>query len=215
MTMRIVLVRHGKPSGVSTAAMSGQAVGQWVRLYEEAGIARDVAPPAALSALASASRCVLVSDVRRARESAAWLAPSARIRIDPELREAPLPENLKISIRLPSVVWVVLARVGWLLNFCDVDETLAMTRQRAERVACRLAVLAEEQGTVMAVGHGMFNRFLASALRRRGWRGPRFLRNGYWATATFDRFLGAPTQNMSGPALDGSSHVNGSAAPGR
>jgi broad specificity phosphatase PhoE len=132
-------------------------------------------------------RDVIASDVPRAKESAAWLTASMDVRVDPELREAALPESLHSSIRLSPGAWVVLARVAWWLNWCHSDETIAMARQRAGRVADRLGVLAAEHGSVLAIGHGMFNRFVASQLLRRGWRGPKVLPREYWAVAQFVR----------------------------
>jgi broad specificity phosphatase PhoE len=136
--------------------------------------------------LASSAGCLLTSSLRRARESAAWLAGSKEVRVDPELREAALPESLAVSIRLSPRVWVPLARVAWWLNWCDSDETIAATRQRAGRVADHLSALAAEYGSVMAIGHGMFNRFVARQLRRRGWRGPKAWSRMYWAAAEFE-----------------------------
>jgi broad specificity phosphatase PhoE len=185
--MRIVLVRHGKPDGVRTGAISGLDIGQWVRRYNEVGITRELPPPARARELASSARCMIASDLPRARESAAWLAASKDVRVDRELREAGLPESLHISVRLSPGAWVVLARVAWWLNLCQSEETIAMTRQRAGRVADRLGVLAAAHGSVLAIGHGMFNRFVARQLLRRGWRGPKPLPSGYWAVAQFDR----------------------------
>jgi broad specificity phosphatase PhoE len=128
VTLRIVLVRHGKPGLVSRASIAGRDIGLWVRHYDDAGISRELAPR----------------------------------------------------------VWVPLARVAWWLNWCDSDETIATTRQRAGRVADRLGALAAEYGSVMAIGHGMFNRFVASQLRRRGWRGPNVWSRRYWAAAEFE-----------------------------
>jgi broad specificity phosphatase PhoE len=185
--MQIVLVRHGKPDGVSAAPISGHDIGRWVRHYDDAGITKALAPPAIVRELASSAACVVASDVRRAKESAAWLAASKTVRVDPELREAVLPDSIRISTRVPPGVWVIVARVAWWLNWSDSDETIAMTRHRAERVADRLGRFADEHGSVMAVGHGMFNRFVAAQLRRRGWRGPRTLAGGYWSAARFTR----------------------------
>jgi broad specificity phosphatase PhoE len=192
--MQIVLVRHGKPgASLSTAPISGRAIGQWVRHYNNVGITRELAPPPLVCELALSARCVIASDLSRARESAAWLASSKDVRVDPELREATLPESLGIGIRLSPGAWVVLARVAWWLNWCESDETIAMTRERAGRVADRLGALAAKYGSVLAVGHGMFNWFLARQLRRRGWRGPRVLPRVHWAPARFDQ-PGGPVQ---------------------
>ena len=170
-----------------TAAISGRDIGQWVRHYNDVGIARELAPPALARELASSARCIIASDLRRAWESAEWLAAPKDIRFDRELREAGLPESLHISVRLSPGAWVVLARAAWWLNLCQSEETIAMTRQRAGRVADRLGVLAAEHGSVLVIGHGMFNRFVARQLLRRGWRGPKPLPSGYWAVARFDR----------------------------
>jgi broad specificity phosphatase PhoE len=144
-------------------------------------------PPDDLLAIAAETPCIVASDLRRARESAAWLAGATPVRVESELREAPLPESLGVPLRLPPGAWVVLARVLWLLNAGAAVESVAQTRQRAQRVADRLEALAVEHDSVMAVGHGMFNRFVASALRRRGWHGPRHLPRPYWAAAPFTR----------------------------
>jgi broad specificity phosphatase PhoE len=47
--------------------------------------------------------------------------------------------------------------------------------------------MAAEHHTVLVVGHGMFNRFVATCLRNHGWHGPRMLPTAYWATAKFVR----------------------------
>jgi broad specificity phosphatase PhoE len=184
--VRIVLVRHGKPDAVSAASIAGHDIGRWVRGYDAAGISRELAPSAVIREMAASAGCVLASSARRAQESAAWLAASKAVRVDSELREAALPESIASSIRLSPGVWVVLARVAWWLNWCDSVEPIAMTRQRAGRVADRLAALAVEHGSVMAIGHGMFNRFVASQLRRRGWRGPAMLPRPYWTASQFE-----------------------------
>jgi hypothetical protein len=113
--------------------------------------------------MAASAGCVLVSNLRRAKESAAWLAASKDVWVDPELREAALPDSLALSIPLSPRMWVALARV-----------------------ADRLGALAAVYGSVITIGHGMFNRFVARQLRRRGWRGPKVLPRAYWAAAEFD-----------------------------
>jgi hypothetical protein len=85
--------------------------------HNDVGITRELAPPTVVRELASSARCVVASDLPRARESASWLVTSEGVRVDPELREAALPESLGISIRLPPEAWVVLARVGLTRNW--------------------------------------------------------------------------------------------------
>lgn len=183
--MRIVLVRHGRPEPVSPTRISGPAIGDWVRAYDAVGIIRSHAPPLPVLELARAANYFVASDLRRARESAAWLANSRGVNIDADLREAALPESLGTPLTLPTGVWIVIARLAWFLNWSDARESVAAARARAARMAGRLTTLAAEHECVMAVGHGMFNRFVAAELRRRGWRGPTALPGGYWGAAAF------------------------------
>jgi broad specificity phosphatase PhoE len=185
MTMEILLVRHGRPEGLVRNPISSRDVGQWVRRYNESGIDQRLMPPESVSRLVASAGCVVASNLRRSVESAAVLAPSRDVHIDPELREAVLPDSLGISVRMPPDVWVVLARVAWWLDWCRSEETVDATRRRAGRAADRLSVLAREHESVAVVGHGMFNWFIARELVKRGWRGPMMLPGAYWAWARF------------------------------
>jgi len=179
----IVLVRHGRPDLKNVSPIAGTELAAFVRRYNESGINRDQAPPDALRQMASASGCILSSDLPRSSESAAWLSDLAQI--EPDLHEAGLPDRIRNPIRLHPAVCVAMARAMWWLNCADSHETILAARERASRVADRLIVLAKEQKSVMVVGHGMFNRLVAKCLRERGWTGPRFLPRGYWSTARF------------------------------
>ena len=179
----IVLARHGRPLLSDVAPIAGSELGDWVRRYNEAGINRDIPPPEQLRQLAAVAGRVISSDLRRSIESASWLSDS--VEIDPELREAGLPERIRLPVRLHPGVCVVVARVMWWLNLRNSTETIADTRARALRATDRLCMLAQEHQSVLVVGHGMFNRFLAKCLRQRGWRGPRILPRAYWSTARF------------------------------
>lgn len=132
----------------------------------------------------------MASHIRRARESAAWLASEGAVQIDSELREAGLPDSIDLGWPLPPGLWVVIARIGWYLNWCDSAETVEATRKRASRLTERLCAVASERGTLVVVGHGMFNRFVAAELLKRGWRGPKRPPLPYWAAARYERIAG-------------------------
>jgi len=185
--MEIILVRHGPSAMPKESRISGCDIGQWVTRYDDIGIARHAPPPEDVRRLVAAAGCVVASGLRRSVESAAWLAASVDIRVDPELCEAPLPDSLGVPVRLPPGVWMVLARVAWWFRWCRSGETIDETRQRAIRTADRLCALAGEHRSVAVIGHGMFNRFIARELMRRGWHGPTFLPAAHWAAARFVR----------------------------
>lgn len=188
-SLRIILVRHGVPDATADErrAITGRDIGRWYRRYNELGIAETMPPPPTLVDAAASAGCIVSSDLRRAMESAARLAGSYPVRIDPDLREVGFPEALNAGIALSPGTWVMLARAAWLLNRCDAGETMRETRARAGRLADRLGELARSHGSVVAVGHGWFNQFVASELRRRRWRGPWFMPSRHWSSAVFER----------------------------
>ena len=183
--MLIALTRHGRPIAPRTTPISGRDIGEWVRRYNDAGVVRSVAPPASLRQLAAQSPCVLASDMRRSVESAAWLVPPGEVRIDADLREAGLPETIGLPIRMSPRAWVAIARALWWFNLCAAPETIGEARRRAVKMTDRLCLLAGEHESVLVIGHGMFNRFLAGELLKRGWRGPRMFPLDHWATARY------------------------------
>lgn len=187
--MRIVLVRHGHPDVTLDARqpIAGADLGHWYRNYNEVGLAPVSSPPDSLRKSAAAARCIVASDLRRAIESAQRLAGTKPVRLDPDLREVGFPEGLNASTRLSPSAWVMIARAVWLLDGCECDESRRAAAQRAGRLADHLSDLARAHNSVVAVGHGWFNLFVGRELRRRHWRGPRFVPSGYWASAEYER----------------------------
>jgi broad specificity phosphatase PhoE len=186
--LRIVLARHGRPDLPAEARrrISGREIGRWYRSYNESGIV-DAEPPALLRDAAREAGCVVASDLRRAIESAARLAPAATIRVDASLREVGFQEALGSSLRLSPNVWVLVARAAQMLDRRDEEGGRAAVRARAAAVAGTLAQLAGDHRSVVAIGHGWFNRFVARELRRQGWQGPRFVPSGYWSSVAYER----------------------------
>jgi broad specificity phosphatase PhoE len=186
---QIVLARHGRPDLPAEACqpICGREIGRWYRRYDASGIVAEVDAPAALWETARAAGCVVASDTRRAKESAARLVAADAIRIEPSLREVGFPESLDSSLRLSPNLWVFIARAAQMLDRDDDEGGRAAVRARAAAVAGTLAQLAADHRSVVAVGHGWFNRFVARELRRQGWRGPRFVPSGYWSSVTYKR----------------------------
>jgi broad specificity phosphatase PhoE len=183
----IVLARHGRPAldDAARRRITGREIGHWYRRYNGFGIEDGVEPPAPVREAAKGAGCVVASDLRRAIESVARLGATPPLRVEPALREVGFPESLDSSVRLTPDAWVLIARGVQLLDRCDCDERISEVRTRAAHVAGTLARLAGEHGSVLAVGHGWFNQFIARELRRQGWRGPRVVPSGYWSTASF------------------------------
>jgi broad specificity phosphatase PhoE len=181
----VILARHGRPLVRDLSSITGRELGAWVRHYNECGIDRDMPPPDALRHLASSAGRVLSSNLPRSTESASCL--SDRAVIDPHLREAGLPDHIHIPIRLPPGICVAVARLAWWLDWSRSAETIGDARERAGRATDRLCELAHQHGSVLVVGHRMFNGFIARCLRQRGWSGPRMLPREHWSFARFSQ----------------------------
>ncbi len=184
--MQIVLIRHGRPALLRRSAIAGRDLGRWSARYDAAGIVMTP-PPSGVQEIVASAPCVVASDLRRSIESARLLSPRREVRIDPDLREAALPDSVGGALVMPPGLWIGVARLAWWLGCCRSAEPVEATRRRASLAADRLCALADEWGAVAVVGHGIFNLFLGRQLRRRGWAGPRAWIGRYWATASFTR----------------------------
>ncbi len=176
----IILVRHARSAHVERAWLDVHGVRRWMVAYDAAEIVAHDPPPPALIELARRAGVVVASDLPRAIASAAVLAPATTVQSNALLREAPLetrdrPFPSLGGVRLPLRVWGTVFMTRWLWAqwrqqpLPGVDEAVLA---RAEEAADWLAGLAAKHGRVVAVTHGTFRTILATALERRGWRGP-------------------------------------------
>lgn len=176
--MHITLVRHGRPL-LNNAPIRGDALSAWLEAERDAPLDAASRPSAELERIAEEARLIIVSPLRRSRDSAALLRPTAAT-VEEDVREAPLPSAFRSSLRLPPAVWTGIARSAWLCGWCAGVESFSATRRRANQAARRLQALATEHGDVLVVGHGLMNALIAGELRRSGWRGPPFPSRRHW-----------------------------------
>ena len=92
--------------------------------------------------------------------------PASPIRLDPRLRAS-------------------LARFGWSFGWCYPTESTLALHRRARAASKRLSALAATHGSVLLVGHGYFNTFIAWRLLGTGWRGPVWPTGSYWSAAEY------------------------------
>lgn len=182
--MQIALVRHGKPR-FESSPIRAQHLVSWVDSYNRGGIDPAVPPPAKVRELAVTAAYTLSSDLPRAIESLRALDPERTAPAEHILREAELPGLPSIPIPLDPHVWAAVARVFWFLGWSRATESRSAARQRARQACQRLVALAATHGSVLIVGHGVFNAFIAKELRARGWRGPMWPGGGYWTAAVY------------------------------
>lgn len=182
--MQIALVRHGKPK-VESSRVTAEHLDSWIGAYDRAGIDPALPPPPRVREIAAAAAYALSSDLPRSVESLRALAPQRPAPGERIFREAGLPRLPSTPVRLDPQLWALLARIGWFLGWSRATESAASARRRARAASQQLSALAADHGSVMLVGHGIFNGLIAWELRAKGWRGPIWPTGGYWSAAVY------------------------------
>lgn len=183
--MKIVLLRHGKTNLRPWPWIRAAELGAWVDAYNSAGI-RDSPPPAA--AVNAAGRCnaIVTSGLLRSVESGRALGSKMQIS-DGLFSEAGLPYRSAAFVRMPPYVWALLFRFCWSLGFKTNGESIHAFRVRAQSAARLLMSLAREHGSVLLVGHGLINRFIARELLSAGWKGSGKTKIRHWGFTEYER----------------------------
>lgn len=167
----ITLMRHGLPDAPAGKWLTAHGFADWVRRYDAAPVTPACPPPAAALEQARPCGAVVCSDLPRSLSSAALLGvrPAQATAL---LREAALPTPAARwpLLRLPASAWAALARLAWLAGIACGRESPVQARLRAAQAALWLAAQAARHGSVLLVGHGVFNRLLAHQLQRQGWQ---------------------------------------------
>ena len=183
MSARIHLVRHGRSAHEHDGSWVGVA-GQkkFIDLYDAAGI-RDE-PPAEVVRLAAESDVLAASTLRRAIESVQRLAPAREAELTPLLIESPFELAKLFPVRLPIATWDMInyAVNGYRIRRRHPTTELLRAREATEWLLSRVP----PNGSLLAVTHGDFRRFLWASLIDRGWRAE-FTRKAYhnWSVWSF------------------------------
>ncbi|MFO7602260.1 MAG: histidine phosphatase family protein [Gammaproteobacteria bacterium] len=190
MTSKIMLLRHGKPEfdlfSTGRDPYAAAQLSQVIRRYTQSPIAP--APPPPVHALQHARDCraIVCSDLRRSLESATRLGHAQKTLIAPLFREAELPYADWQRPRLSLYSWFVIFRLLWLFGYAQNGESLRQARRRAIAATDVLTELARQHGSVLLVGHGFMNHFIARQLRARGWQGPKSPGRHYWEYGVYE-----------------------------
>lgn len=182
--MKITLLRHGKPSVDLAGYARARDLPRIARAYDEAGIIDS--PPDDAKRLLSTHEVVMCSDLRRALESAQALGcGSTGIQSNPVFRETAIAHFDRGRILLPVQVWIIVLRTLWFAGFSKNGESFRAMKARARVASAELVALAGEHESVLLVGHGFLNRYIAVNLLAAGWRGPGGLNQRHWSYASY------------------------------
>ena len=185
--MQIVLMRHGKPKIDMRRRLNAAEFGVWVEQYNAAGIDDECLPTQ--EAVAQASQCAFTvcSNLPRSLESANALGIERIGAYSHMFREMDMPHATWRFPTLSLQAWVVLFRLAWALGYSANTESFKSSRTRARSCAEQLANLASTHSTVLFVGHGSLNWFVARYLKRMGWLSVDKSPRKYWEYSVFHK----------------------------
>lgn len=85
-------------------------------------------------------------------------------------RETELPNPLtKLrKIKLEPSIWALILRCLWFCGYSRGCESLSEAKDRAKNASEILVEYAQEHISVVLVGHGFFNMFIAKELQKKG-----------------------------------------------
>ena len=189
--MKIILLRHGQPEfdlfSESRTRYVPADLHQVIKRYTESPINSAVMPPAETMQMAQTCNAVICSDLIRSIDSARLLGHPEVHLVDPVFRESDLPHADWRFPKLSLYSWFITFRLLWLFGYANNGESIKMAKQRAATATRALTEIAGQQDSVLLVGHGFINRFIAGHLRTNGWHGPKDPGKNYWEYGVYQR----------------------------
>jgi broad specificity phosphatase PhoE len=181
--MEITLIRHGKPDYELKGEAGSKEIGRVIENYDSSGI-KDSPPKETIERLSNI-RAVVCSDLKRSIESANALGFKSIFYTNEIFREVATPHFKKGEFSMSLDNWGIFLRVISIFGFSRNGESLAMARRRAKDAASELISLAKEEISVLLVGHGFINYFIARELLSQNWVGPSKPGGEYWDYGTY------------------------------
>lgn len=184
--MQIVLMRHGKPRIENGPRLNAAEFGAWVKKYDAAGVDAACQPPQIAVERAKQCAFTVCSNLSRSLESARTLGVERLGLSDSMFRELDMPHAAWRFPKLSVLAWSVIFRLAWAFGYSMSVESFKAARERARRCAEHLACLASTHGTVLFVGHGALNWFVAKDLKSMGWSCSERPPRAYWESSVFN-----------------------------
>ena len=182
--MKITLLRHGRPDFDWDQRIKGTEMGCGIEAYDLAGIIDT--PPEKLKAIVSQHNIVVCSDLTRSLQSAKAMGVRKIHVSDPIFREMSIPYFNNMSITFSVKLWVLILRGLWFLGFSKNSESIVEAKQRAKLASEKLIDLVVKNDSVLFVGHGFINHYIAKELLANNWSGSSSPGEKYWEFVTYN-----------------------------
>ena len=183
--MEIILLRHGKPIMPSLEKIKAFSFRQWVETYDSSELCLSSKPNKTTTTRAKKCGSVVCSDLMRSIQSAEALNIKNITLSESQFNEAGLPSANWGILKLSPKTWAVIFRTLWLFGYSNNSESYKEAKIRASDSANKLIDLAKEHGSVLFVGHGIYNRLLAKKLKSLGWSGPSNPGTKHWSFGVY------------------------------
>lgn len=183
--MKIVLMRHGKPQIDRQSTLNAAEFGVWVEKYTIAGINKMYPPPPIAVEQINQCAFIVCSNLVRSLESAKILGAERIDVCDAMFREMEMPHAAWRLPKLSIPLWSAFFRLAWGLGYSANIESFKAAKERAHHCAEHLVRMASTHGTVLFVGHGTLNWFIARELKKMGWQCSGKPPRKYWEHTVF------------------------------
>lgn len=184
--MKIILLRHGKPNLINSKKIKSSELGKWINQYDSANLDLECQPKIEAIKVIKSSNKVVCSNLSRSTESADILGVNKVHFIENDFREAELPYFEIPLLKLFPETWAIFFRILWFCGLKINGESLTEAKSRASTGANKLKEIAESNNSVIFIGHGFMNRFIAKELLLSGWHNSTPLGNKYWEFGVYE-----------------------------
>ena len=191
--MKITILRHGIPDLPEWNKIHASTMSEWVKAYNSAGVKNDIGLSTQEVESDLRHNFIVCSNLNRSIHSAKMIGYQSPDLIDGLFREAELPEIKIPIIKLTPHLWSMIFRIFWFISISPKAEPVDEFKQRVSLATEKLIQLAQDHDSVLLIGHGVMNRFLAKELMAKGWsgveapNGNKYSGYKYWEYATYTK----------------------------
>jgi len=165
---QIILVRHAKVLIHHNQRIPASQMRAWVEQYNQAPIDRTLPEGEVIEHIKTAD-VVLASSLSRSADSLDMIGVKAaeKNRLFDELD---VPSSHGTLIKLSPKTWLVILRLLMLFGIGKNSKTFKVSKDRAKEATDYLLSLAQENQTIVLMGHGGMNWLLGRELEKLDYR---------------------------------------------
>lgn len=138
---------------------------EWIEAYNTAGVKNESTQPCQEMLREFSHKFIVCSNLTRSTHSAKIIGYQSPHLIDGMFREAELPKIQLPMVRLtPHIwsMWSMVFRAFWFVGIFPNAESVEKFKPRVSLATEKLIQLAKNHDSILLIGHGIINRFLAT-----------------------------------------------------